>query len=102
MPYIKFVNDEAPFDIDTYSDGTLTLPKTPQYALSGAGVWGPGRATPVQDSESTFAHVDTSSKGVTLCGAFAGLPISSYKAEIVGLNLSLWSNAPVHTGLDNK
>eukprot|EP00973_Karenia_brevis_P037979 5237364-Karenia_brevis.AAC.1 len=56
LPQIPHVDQNAPDQINTYTDGSLNFPCTPKFALSSAAVWAPGRILQLSEIELDYLH----------------------------------------------
>jgi len=52
----EFVNGVAPIDPNAFSDGSLTDPNAPRWALPSAAAWYPLRCTELSDMENAYAE----------------------------------------------
>ena len=68
----EFVEQEAPVDINTYTDGSFQNPRSRIWSLGGAGVWWPGRSTGLSQAEFEMGYEIATFEGLTVRTAMLG------------------------------
>ena len=106
VPMPPMVQGIAPIDINVYTDGGLSHPRSPQFGLASAGVYWPHRpqevdAYVVTELEREYGQVSIEGTSVVIKAALRGLAPSSARAELFGVIIAMLSSLPVHAGLDN-
>ena len=95
----------APDIPSVFTDGSFSAPRHPQYSLTSAGVWWPGRKLaqhPLSDLERDMSVDIARHGGIELMTFVDGPVSSSSRAELVVLIVSLFSNLPVHAAIDSQ
>ena len=77
--------NNAPEQINVYSDGNLINTRTNSFKIAGAGVWWPNRKfneNQFSEAKRDMALYDKKEVGLELSAAIAGMGGSSTRAEI--------------------
>ena len=97
--------DEAPSDINVYTDGSYKNNRRAFFSLAGAGVWWHKRnleVDPLSPSEMEMAFGTQEREGVALRTALAGHGGSSTRAEIAAGILASQAPKAVNIGSDSQ
>ena len=97
--------EQAPKEINVYSDGSYLNGRRRTWAMGAAGVWWPGRQSdPEHDavSEGDIAYGEQCRGGLKLFTNLAGYGCSSTRAELAAGIVAIAANGPVHLGTDSK
>ena len=98
-------DDEAPDDVNVFSDGSFQFGRRPIYGLGAAGVWWPGRKA-VNDvlsvGEEELGVCTQEEDGLSICTCLPGFGSSSTRAEIGAGIVALCSNKAVHIATDSQ
>lgn len=97
--------DEAPEEINVYTDGSMTNPKIRFYGLLGYGAFWPRRSESTQDIDNDEMVLADGHRfdndGMTIYGHLKGLRGSSTRAEIFAAIVALPAKGSVHIGSDS-
>ena len=97
--------ENAPDDINVYSDGACTNPTRTQFSLIGAGVWWERRSLiehPLSQAEQELGYVEHRDDGIMLISTLAGFGSSSTRAEIAAGIIAMAADGPIHIGTDSR
>eukprot|EP00969_Alexandrium_andersonii_P264035 11670248-Alexandrium_andersonii.AAC.1 len=92
-------------EANVFSDGSLKLPRCPEFALGGAGVWavGPNPGTvPLDASVFDYAYYRWHEGNLELWAALAGPAATSTRSEVLPLAIATLLPYPVRIALDSK
>ena len=97
--------EDAPHDINVYSDGSLKYPACHWWQLGGMGVYWPGRSAltdPLNQMESECAATEVSNDGVKLWGAVCVHKCSSTRTEVAAGIIAAMADRAIHLGTDSR
>ena len=102
------VQQEAPVEINVYTDGAVRFPAVRHFAPGGFGLWWPGWTLQQLTSSGAINDVRNCLKiqqwerGVAMWGPLNGNWHSSGRAELAALVPITHFGYPIHIGIDNK
>ena len=94
----------APDKPSVYSDGGLTYPKTPAWALGSFGVHWPGRSedsSPINTIEEDLAFHESRNRDLNFWAPVAGQRCSSTRAELIAGIMAMCADMAVHIASDS-
>ncbi len=92
---------DAPSEVNVYTDGSLVFPGRQAWHLAGFGTWWPARAQGPTVAEEAYMEHWQEGDGLGFFGSMVGQACSSTRAELTAGIAAVLGPGPVHIGSDS-
>ena len=103
LPAMCRIDGTPPDDPNVFTDGSVDPSDDRLRTMAGAGCWAPGKPPPdILEQFRDFVFDECDATARRMWTSLSGTAVSSARAEIVGLIIGQFLDAPVHIGIDNS